>query len=87
MDLYNAWIKELKSIFDKIRNEKKLKEYLKQTPIAKKFLLHCQKINALELTFEMFKEFCAFRNYGLTDVEKKKYEQLKIRLKQTQKLQ
>ena len=30
----------------------------------------------------MFKEFCAFRNYGLTDVEKKKYEQLKIRLKQ-----
>ena len=82
MDLYNAWIKELKSIFDKIRNEKKLKEYLKQTPIAKKFLLHCQKINALELTFEMFKEFCAFRNYGLTDVEKKKYEQLKIRLKQ-----
>ena len=58
MDLYNAWIKELKSIFDKIRNEKKLKEYLKQTPIAKKFLLHCQKINALELTFEMFKEFC-----------------------------
>ena len=44
MDLYNAWIKELKSIFDKIRNEKKLKEYLKQTPIAKKFLLHCQKM-------------------------------------------
>jgi hypothetical protein len=83
MDLYNEWIKKLKFIFNKIRNEKKLKKYLKETAIAKKFLLHCQKIGATEVTFDMFKEFCAYQKYGgLTNVDKKKYEQLKIRLKQ-----
>ena len=85
MDSYALWLKKLRRIFDKLRGEKNLKNYLDETPIAMKFILHCQKINSSKLSFDMFKDFCAHHNFGFTPTEQRRCEKLESRLRRQKK--